>query len=190
MDQVRIYGLDGAGPAAVLAETQMMHSGDREIGMTLLNRMFTGNYEFLAVGAGESKYICLAVGEVDLLAALTITVPISFRGIIYEGADVSGGTAIPIGNLNRQSSVNIYPGLVQLVRDPTVNSTGNALWSPVQYAGGNKSPGAASPNVHIKLKRNTQYLLMLTNTDNAVEDMHVHVRLAQLHTHEERLADE
>jgi hypothetical protein len=78
---------------------------------------------------------------------------------IYEGASVTGGTALDIQNNNR-NSLNTSGVIATL--NPTVTTNGSLLWGWLM--GGGKESGDAVRSHEQELARSTTYLLLVTCT--------------------------
>jgi hypothetical protein len=84
-------------------------------------------------------------------------------GYLYEGASVTGGTAMTIVNKNRASTI-ASQGVALL--NPTVNSVGTPILQEILLGGiGKKGGGDDTGNGNIILKGLTSYLFRLTNQD-------------------------
>lgn len=84
-------------------------------------------------------------------------------GYLYEGASVTGGTAMTIINKNRASTITSQ-GVALL--NPTVNSLGTPILQEILLGGtGKKGGGDDTGNGNIILKGLTSYLFRLTNQD-------------------------
>lgn len=84
-------------------------------------------------------------------------------GYLYEGANVSGGTSLPIINRNRASTITSQ-GVA--IANPTVSSLGTEILQEILTAGvGKKGAGGSVGGNNIILKGLTTYLFRLTNAD-------------------------
>ena len=92
------------------------------------------------------------------------------EGYLYEGATVTGGTAITAMNMNRNS---LSTSQSAILAQPTVSATGNLLVQQLLLGGGGKkASGGDIDSLTIILKPLTTYLFRLTNingTDHVAE---------------------
>ena len=84
-------------------------------------------------------------------------------GSLYEGATVTGGTAITAMNMNRNS---LSTSQSAILAQPTVSATGNLLLQEILLGGsGKKASGGDVDSLTLILKPLTTYLFRLTNTN-------------------------
>lgn len=114
--------------------------------------------------ADQSLDIAIAWAE-DVSPRLTVTglTGGDAIGYLYEGATVSGGTAVTAINLNRPSTrTSESAALLQ----PTVSNTGTLLLEQILVGGvGKKAGGGGGTTARIYLKPLTTYLFRITNKD-------------------------
>ena len=84
-------------------------------------------------------------------------------GYLYENANVTGGTSLPIINRNRASTI-VSQGVA--IVNPTVSSTGTTVLQEILTGGvGKKGGGGEAGGNNLILKGLTTYLFRLTNAD-------------------------
>jgi hypothetical protein len=115
--------------------------------------------------AGQSIDIAIAFPSgVNPLFTITGLSSGNAIGYLYENANVTGGTSLPIVNRNRASTI-ASQGVAVL--NPTVTSVGNPILQEILLGGeGKKGAGAEMHGNNIILKGLTSYLFRLTNADN------------------------
>lgn len=187
MENVRLYGLDRAGPASVHAESQLLHTGDWIDSALIRGRYFGMTYRQDAMATAAQYDILLKVGDVMPLATLSVTPSSAFELQIYEGTTVSAdGTPLPVGNLNRNSTRT--SGVTAFVA-PTVTTLGDLIFNPVAYAGGNKAPGVSTNPQRGIFKKNTNYLVRVINTDGNDSSIHSFISFIELDEADARYGD-
>lgn len=95
------------------------------------------------------------------------------EGYLYEGATTSGGTALPIINMNRNST---NTGNGAAVHMPTVTATGTLIGNYLLMGGvKKKAAGGDSAAKSLILKPLTTYLLRMTNTSGSAQVAEIRV---------------
>lgn len=91
---------------------------------------------------------------------------------IYEGATLSGGSAITPRNSNRNSD---NASAATLTSDPTFDVGSATLLANLTLGSGRSSGGNQSADFEWVLKRNTKYLFLVTN--NTANSNQINIRL-------------
>jgi len=90
---------------------------------------------------------------------------------LYEGVTSTGGTTVPVYNLNRPS---ILAALTAIKHTPTVSNYGTTIlrdeFVPGGSAGG-KSGSSSREGTEVILKPSTKYAILITNTGSTAIDL-------------------
>lgn len=117
----------------------------------------------LAAGSSIDIAIAWASGVTPFLSVTGLCAG-NAMGFLYEGAVVTGGTAVTGVNVNRNFSAVASESAALL--NPTVSSTGTTLLEQILIGGtGKKSGGADMSTPRLVLKPLTTYLFRLTNVN-------------------------
>jgi hypothetical protein len=160
--------LDEAGEPSLVSSELPMPTADISALRTFEGRTFsigaTRSFDN-KLPAGQSLDLAVAWAE-DVVPRIVISgiTGGDAMGYLYEGATVSGGTAVTAINLRRDSTrTSQSAALIQ----PTVSSLGTLLLEQVLIGGaGKKAGGGGSISSRIYLKPLTTYLFRITNKDS------------------------
>lgn len=133
--------------------------------------MYTAGYRWTAVADTTTLYLSIGIpaGYVAHLIYEVIGTGKTYIDL-YEGATVSGGTAITPANKNRMSANTAH---VTVTRDVTVSNAGTLIPQDGLIGGGDKHTavgGGSGLDAEFILKQNTTYLIALQNKSGASND--------------------
>ncbi len=132
-------------------------------------RMFMATKK-ATVATTVHTYIGILTGAngIHYKPATIVTTADALQVTLYEGSTVTGGTAVDVVNLNRNSA-NVTTAVAKDGVTPSVNGTaiGTSFLGGSAGVGQTRSGGSASGVNEFVLKPNTQYMLDIYNGSTA-----------------------
>lgn len=128
-----------------------LHEGDAYVAVYLVS----------SLGSGSSHDHLLVTPDTDKWAhhVLEVISTAEAEVYVYEGADSTGGTAVPAYNRNRNSA---NTAAVTVAHTPSVTTAGTQIWVGMVWSG-NRAGGGQHDLSEIILKQNTKYLFRFTS---------------------------